>query len=74
MTFGDAQTGVLPIGPKRLPALGPNNLAGTIPPAAVDDLDTVRIRAAARYVRMAPRQRTGRWETISRAVRDAQRP
>lgn len=52
--FGDAQSVVLPIGPKHLLALGPSDLAGTITPAAADDLNTVQIRAATRYVYMRP--------------------
>ncbi|MEW2136646.1 DUF4238 domain-containing protein [Streptomyces sp. NPDC005409] len=54
MAFGDAQTVVLPIGPKYLLSLGPNDLTGTLSQTAVDDLNAVQIRAADRYVYMHP--------------------
>ncbi|MER7000849.1 DUF4238 domain-containing protein [Streptomyces sp. NPDC000410] len=55
MAFGDAHTIVLPIGPRHLLALGPNNLTGAISRAAVAELNAVQIRAADRYVYMHPR-------------------
>lgn len=54
MAFGDAQTIILPIGPKHLLALGPNDLTGTLSQSAVDALNGVQIHAADRYVYMRP--------------------
>jgi hypothetical protein len=55
MAFGDAHTLILPIGPKHLLALGPENLMGTVPRAVVDRLNTVQVHAAERYVYMHPK-------------------
>jgi hypothetical protein len=52
MAFGDAHTLVLPIGPRHLLALGPQNVMGTVPRALVDRLNTVQVHAAERYVYM----------------------
>ncbi|MEU0413628.1 DUF4238 domain-containing protein [Streptomyces griseorubiginosus] len=54
MAVGDAHSIVLPISPRHLLALGRDNLVGTIPRAAVNDLNTVQIRAADQYVYMHP--------------------
>ncbi|MFD8911716.1 DUF4238 domain-containing protein [Streptomyces sp. NPDC059575] len=64
MAFGDAHSVVLPIGPRRLLALGPRNLLGSVPGAVVDELNTVQILAADRYVYMHPRSEL---ETFARA-------
>ncbi len=55
MAFGDAQTLVLPIGPRHLLALGPENIVSTVPRSLVDRLNTVQVYAADRYVYMHPR-------------------
>lgn len=55
MAFGDAQTLVLPIGPKHMLALGPDNLMLTVPQSLVDRLNTVQVHAADRYVYMHPK-------------------
>lgn len=64
MAFGDAHSIVLPIGPRRLLALGPRNVLGSIPRAVVDEINTVQILAADRYVYMHPRSEL---ETFVRA-------
>lgn len=64
MAFGDAHSIVLPIGPRHLLALGPKNLLGSIPRAVVDEINTVQILAADRYVYMHPRSGL---ETFARA-------
>ncbi|MER7496461.1 DUF4238 domain-containing protein [Streptomyces pharetrae] len=55
MAFGDAHSIVLPITPRHLLALGRKNLVGTIPRAVMDQINTVQILAADRYVYMHPR-------------------
>ena len=55
MAFGDAHSLVLPIGPRHLLALGPHNTTGIIPKEVVDELNTVQIYAASRYVYLHPR-------------------
>ncbi|WP_328753030.1 DUF4238 domain-containing protein [Streptomyces sp. NBC_00285] len=55
VAFGDANTLVLPIGPGHLLALGPENAMGTVPRSVVDELNTVQVHAADRYVYMQHR-------------------
>lgn len=55
MAFGEAHTLVLPIGPRHLLALGPENVMGTVPRALVDRINTVQVHAAERYVYMHPK-------------------
>ncbi|MEV6595007.1 DUF4238 domain-containing protein [Streptomyces acidicola] len=55
MAFGDAQTLVLPIDPRHMLALGPENVVSTVPRTLVDRLNTVQVHAADRYVYMHPR-------------------
>ncbi|MFD8823811.1 DUF4238 domain-containing protein [Streptomyces sp. NPDC059605] len=64
MAFGDAHSIILPIGPRHLLALGPENLLGSIPRSVVDETNTVQILAADRYVYMHPRSGL---ETFTRA-------
>lgn len=64
MAFGDAHSIVLPIGPRHLLALGPENILGSIPRAVVDEINGVQILAADRYVYMHPRSEL---ETFARA-------
>ncbi|MFE5108277.1 DUF4238 domain-containing protein [Streptomyces sp. NPDC056663] len=64
MAFGDAHSIVLPIGPRHLLALGPENMLGSIPRTVVDELNAVQILAADRYVYMHPRSEL---ETFARA-------
>ncbi|MFD5720941.1 DUF4238 domain-containing protein [Streptomyces sp. NPDC127036] len=52
MAFGDAQTLVLPIGPRHMLALGPENVMITVPRTLVDRLNTAQVHAADRYVYM----------------------
>jgi len=54
MAFGDAMSMVLPVGPRCLLALGPDNLTGTLAAAAVEAFNTVQVLAAERYVYMHP--------------------
>ncbi|GAA4659108.1 hypothetical protein GCM10023347_08060 [Streptomyces chumphonensis] len=54
MAFGDAQTLILPIGPKCLLSLGPENVTLTVPQTFVDRLNAVQVRAAYRYVYLHP--------------------
>ncbi|MFH9016390.1 DUF4238 domain-containing protein [Streptomyces sp. NPDC017943] len=54
MAIGDAHSVVLPIGPRLLLALGRRNIVGTIPRATVNQLNTVQVLAADRYVYMHP--------------------
>ncbi|MFJ4767505.1 DUF4238 domain-containing protein [Streptomyces uncialis] len=65
MAFGDAYSIVLPVGPGHLLALGPENLLGSIPGAVVDELNTVQILAADRYVYMHPQSGL---ETLAKAA------
>ncbi|MEU0521105.1 DUF4238 domain-containing protein [Streptosporangium sp. NPDC006007] len=58
MAIGDAHTVVLPIGPKHLIALGPNNLIGSIPKSKVDDLNKLQAIAANRHVFFRPDSET----------------
>ncbi|MBK3576476.1 DUF4238 domain-containing protein [Streptomyces sp. MBT65] len=69
MAFGDANTLVLPIGPGHLLALGPENVMGTVPRSVVDELNTVQVHAADRYVYMHPRSGL---EAFARAVAEQQ--
>ncbi|MFJ2607988.1 DUF4238 domain-containing protein [Streptomyces sp. NPDC087425] len=55
MAFGDAGTLVLPVGPRHMLALGPDNLTATIPRTLVERLNLVQVHAADRYVYMHPR-------------------
>ncbi|MFE7946944.1 DUF4238 domain-containing protein [Streptomyces sp. NPDC057426] len=55
MAFGDAHTVVLPLGPRHLLALGPENKALQVPKARVDELNAVQVLAADRYVYLRPR-------------------
>ncbi|WP_406304620.1 DUF4238 domain-containing protein [Streptomyces sp. NBC_00885] len=57
MAFGDAHTVVLPLGPRHLLALGPQNRSVQVPKALVDQLNAVQVLAANRYVYL--RQRSG---------------
>jgi hypothetical protein len=52
--FGDAQTLVLPIGPRHLLSLGREDVTLTVSQSFVDRLNTVQIHAAHRYVYMHP--------------------
>ncbi|MEU3862197.1 hypothetical protein AB0F03_33440 [Streptomyces sp. NPDC028722] len=52
MAFGGAHTLILPIGPKHLLVLGPENPMGTSPQVLVDRLNTVQVHAAEHYVYM----------------------
>jgi hypothetical protein len=54
MAFGDAQTLILPIGPKHLLSLGPEDVTLTVPRSFVDRLNAVQIHAADRYVYLHP--------------------
>lgn len=64
MAFGDAHSIVLPIAPRHLLALGRENVIGTIPRALVNQINTVQILAADRYVYMHPQ--STRLETFAR--------
>ncbi|GHA38699.1 hypothetical protein GCM10010372_43580 [Streptomyces tauricus] len=64
MAFGDAHSIVLPITPRHLLALGRENIVGTIPRPVVDQINTVQILAADRYVYMHPR--STRLETFAK--------
>jgi hypothetical protein len=55
MAFGDAMSIVLPVGPRCLLALGPQNVTGTVAAAAVEAFNTVQVLAAERFVYMHPR-------------------
>ncbi|MEU9663587.1 DUF4238 domain-containing protein [Streptomyces chartreusis] len=55
MAFGDAQTLILPIGPKHLLSLGPEDVTLTVPRSFVDRLNAVQIHAADRYVYLHPK-------------------
>ncbi|GAA4340826.1 hypothetical protein GCM10023086_76660 [Streptomyces venetus] len=55
MAFGDAQTLVLPIGPRHMLSLGPENVMLTVPRSFVDRLNAVQVHAADRYVYMHPK-------------------
>ncbi|WP_333740873.1 DUF4238 domain-containing protein [Streptomyces sp. IBSBF 2806] len=54
MAFGDAQTLILPIGPRHLLSLGAEDVTLTVSQYFVDRLNTVQIHAAHRYVYMHP--------------------
>ncbi|MCZ7456094.1 DUF4238 domain-containing protein [Streptomyces sp. WMMC940] len=54
MAFGDAQTLVLPITPRHMLSLGPEDVMLTVPQSFVDRLNAVQIHAADRYVYMHP--------------------
>ncbi|WP_159039789.1 DUF4238 domain-containing protein [Streptomyces sp. TP-A0356] len=54
MAFGDAQTLILPIGPRHMLSLGPENVMLTVPQSFVDRLNAVQVHAADRYVYMHP--------------------
>ncbi|MFB8351520.1 DUF4238 domain-containing protein [Streptomyces niveus] len=54
MAFGDAQTLVLPIGPRHMLSLGTEDSMLTIPRSFVDRLNAVQVDAARRYVYMHP--------------------
>jgi hypothetical protein len=55
MAFGDAMSMVLPVGPRCLLALGPQNVTGTVTAAAVEAFNAVQVLAAERFVYMHPR-------------------
>ncbi|MFF9281114.1 DUF4238 domain-containing protein [Streptomyces griseosporeus] len=55
MAIGDAHTMVLPLGPHRLLALGPQNCEILASKELVDELNAVQVLAAKRYVYMHPR-------------------
>jgi Protein of unknown function (DUF4238) len=57
MAFGDAMTMVLPVGPRCLLALGPDNLTGTVTADVVEAFNTRQVLAAERYVYMHPHSR-----------------
>ncbi|MER7050280.1 DUF4238 domain-containing protein [Streptomyces jumonjinensis] len=65
MAFGDAHSIVLPVGPRRLLALAPENMMGSVPRAVVDELNAVQILAADRYVYMHPQSQL---ETFARTA------
>ncbi|MFD8079493.1 DUF4238 domain-containing protein [Streptomyces sp. NPDC059718] len=54
MAFGDATSMVLPVGPRCLVALGPDNLTGTLAASAVKALNRRQVLAAERHVYMHP--------------------
>lgn len=72
MAIGDAHSIVLPISPRHLLALGRQNIAGTIPRASVNQLNTVQVLAADRYVYMHPR--STRLEAFARETAKRWRP
>lgn len=72
MAIGDAHSIVLPIGPRHLLALGRQNVAGDIPRASVNQLNTVQVLAADRYVYMHPR--STRLEAFARETAKRWRP
>lgn len=55
MAFDDAQSVVLPVGPRHLLALGPANTVSSIPKSYVDLMNSVQVLAAHRYVYLHPR-------------------
>jgi hypothetical protein len=72
MAIGDAHSLVLPISPRHLLALGRHHVAGTIPRATVNQLNTVQVLAADRYVYMHPR--STRLEAFARETAKRWRP
>lgn len=54
IALGDANTVIMPLGPKHLVALGPANLSGTIPKSEVDRLNMMQVQAAEQYVYFRP--------------------
>lgn len=54
MAFDDATSVVLPVTPRCILALGPQNLTGTIAAAAVKDFNVRQVLAAERYIYMRP--------------------
>lgn len=54
MAFGDAQTLLLPIGPRHMLSLGTEDVRLTVPQSFVDRLNAVQVHAAYRYVYMHP--------------------
>ncbi len=54
MAFGDAQTLILPIGPRHLLSLGAEDVALTVPQTFVDRLNALQIHAAHRFVYLHP--------------------
>ncbi|MEW2426053.1 DUF4238 domain-containing protein [Streptomyces nigra] len=72
MAIGDAHSVVLPIGPRLLLALGRRNIVGTIPRATVNQLNTVQVLAADRYVYMHPR--STRLEAFAKETAHRRRP
>ncbi|MFS8202618.1 DUF4238 domain-containing protein [Streptomyces sp. CWNU-52B] len=55
MAFSDAQTLELPIGPRHMLSLGPEDVMLTVPQPFVDRLNAVQVHAAHRYVYMHPK-------------------
>ncbi|MGW0315621.1 DUF4238 domain-containing protein [Streptomyces flavidovirens] len=74
MALGDAQTLVLPIGPRHLLALGPMNVMSTVPQALVDRLNAVQIHAADRYVYMHPKSGLEAFAGIAARQASQERP
>ncbi|MFI1002480.1 DUF4238 domain-containing protein [Streptomyces galbus] len=72
MAIGDAHSIVLPISPRHLLALGRQNIVGTIPRASVDQVNTVQVLAADRYVYLHPR--STRLEAFARDTAKRWRP
>lgn len=72
MAIGDAHSLVLPISPRHLLALGRQNIAGTIPRASVNQLNTVQVLAADHYVYMHPR--STRLEVFAKETAKRRRP
>lgn len=54
MAFEDAQTLLLPIGPKHLLSPGTEDVRLTVPQTFVDRLNAVQVHPAHRYVYMQP--------------------
>ncbi|MFJ1958244.1 DUF4238 domain-containing protein [Streptomyces microflavus] len=72
MAIGDAHSVVLPITPRHLLALGTKNIVSTIPRDLMDQINTVQVLAADRYVYMHPGSR--RLEAFARKTAKRWRP
>jgi hypothetical protein len=56
---GEANTVVLPLGPRLLAALGPTDKFGSVPGKLVDHLNALQVRAATSYVYYRPGAKVG---------------
>jgi hypothetical protein len=54
VAVGDSDTVVLPVGPRHMLALAPQNLIFSVPKTTVDKLNALQIRAAYRHVFFRP--------------------